>query len=169
MTGRYDHSASETPNGISPERLARLISVYGANPKRWPENAAKSGARGVGMNAELSAQLEAEAALDGALDSLPTIEMPRGLSERLLVQFDRFREQERARISQRVANLLASVRDLVWPGASWWQPTFAVSLSILVGLSVGLVLPDSLVDSSDQQVANLADTPTAVDIDQGQN
>jgi hypothetical protein len=168
MTGRYDHTDSGAQTGFSPDQLARLISAYGANPKRWPGSVGKLELKDVSMNAQLRAQLEAEGALDQALDSAPAIEVPGRLHERLLTRFDRFQEQEQARISRRIAKLIGSLRDLVWPGASWWQPTFALSLSILVGTSAGLVLPDSLADAGDQQVASLSDTPTTVDIDQGQ-
>ena len=168
MTDSYDHSDSGRSASVSHARLARLISVYGANPRRWPGNHGKMQPTDLSMNAELRAQLEAEAALDEALDSLPAIEIPDRLHQRLTARFDRFKEEKEERISQRIARLGASLRELVWPGASWWQPTFALSLSVLVGLSAGLVLPYSLADFGDQQTSGLSDTPTAVDIDQGQ-
>ena len=128
----------------------------------------KLGLRDVGMNPELRAELAAEAALDEALDSVAVVEIPDRLRERLLSQFDRFTNEKNASISQRIAKLIASLRELVWPGAPWWQPAFALSLSVLVGLSAGLVIPDSLSDNGDQQVTNISDTPTSVDVEQGQ-
>jgi hypothetical protein len=113
-------------------------------------------------------QLADEAALDAALDSVPAVEIPDRLREQLLARFERFQEQDNARISRRIARLVASLRELVWPGAPWWQPACALSLSILVGVSAGLAIPAPLSDSGDQQTASVSDTPTAVDIGQDQ-
>jgi hypothetical protein len=168
MTKRYDHSGSKKDGGLSHERLARIISVYGANPRRWPGNAGKLAPANIGTNAELRARLADEAALDEALDSVSAVEIPDRLREQLLARFERFTEQDHARASRRIARLVASMRELVWPGAPWWQPAFALSLSILVGLSVGLAIPAPLPDGGDQQLAAVTDTPTSVDIDQDQ-
>ena len=168
MTDRYDHSGSKKDGGLSRERLARIISVYGANPRRWPGDVGKLEPRDIGKKEELSAQLADEAALDEALDSVPAVEIPDRLREQLLASFERFREQDSARISRRIARLVASLRELVWPGAPLWQPACALSLSIVVGLSAGLAIPDPLSQNGDQQVASVSDAPMAVDIGQDQ-
>ncbi len=164
MTNRYDHSGSERNEGLSLERLARIISAYGANPTRWPADMRTRWPKDISMNAELRAHLGDEAALDEALDSVRPVEVPARLREQLLTGFERFIEQDRARISRRIGRRVASLRESIWPGAAWWQPAFALSLSILVGVSAGLLIPDSLSGGSDQQVASVLDAPTPVDI-----
>ena len=168
MTNRYDHSGSNKDEGLSRQRLARIISVYGANPRRWPGDVRMTEPKHLGTNAELRSRLADEARLDEALDSVSAVEIPDRLRAQLLAGFDRFTEQDQARVSRRVRRLVASLRELVWPGAPWWQPAFALSLSILVGLSAGLAIPAPLSDAGDQQVASVSDTPASVDIDQDQ-
>src|SRR5258707_2468092 len=118
----------------------------------------------VSINAELREQLAAEVALDEALDSVSGIEVPDRLRAQLLTGFERFTEQQSARTSRRVPILAASLRELVWPGAAWWQPTCALSLSILIGLSAGLVIPDPLSDGTDQATGGSDSPPAAVHI-----
>ena len=168
MTDRYDRSPSSVRAGLSRERLGRLLSVYGANPRRWPEDVRKLRSDDLGMNAELRAQLADEGALDEALDSMQAVEIPDRLRVQLLSQFEYFCEQKNAPIWNRIARLVASLREVVWPGSSWWQPAFALSVSILVGLSAGLAIPDWPSDTGDQQVTSISDTPTSLDIGQGQ-
>ena len=166
MTERYDNSDPGERVGLSRDELARLISVYGANPSRWPEEARKLELKDVGMNAEQRAQLASESALDQALDSAPAIEIPDRLREQLMIGFDRF--AERGRLLRRLAIHVSSLRNTVWPGAPWWQPAFALSLSVLIGASLGLAIPDTLPDFGDQQVTIVSDAPASVDLDQGQ-
>jgi hypothetical protein len=168
MTTRYDHSDSNKDEGLSLQRLSRIISVYGANPRRWPEDPRKLEVKDIRTNAELRTQLADEAALDEALDSVSAVAIPNRLREQLLAGFERFTEENRARVSQRIRRLVASMHELVWPGAPWWQPASVLSLSILVGLSAGLAIPDPLPDSVDQQATAISDVPSTVDIDQDQ-
>ena len=168
MTERYDRSKSSASAGLSLDELSRLISIYGANPSRWPDEARKLQLKDVGMNAELRAQLATESAVDQALDSAPAIEIPDRLREQLMLGFERFEKRGRGRFLGGIAVYVASLKNLVWPGAPWWQPAFALSFSVLVGLSLGLAIPDSISDFGDQQVTMVSDTPTSVDLDQGQ-
>src|SRR5215469_2214975 len=102
MTNRYHHFGSGNDGGLSRARLARIISVYGANPKRWPADVRDLAPKAIGTNPELSAQVVDELALDEALDSLSSaVEIPDRLRKDLMDGFDRH-ERARPRFSRRI-------------------------------------------------------------------
>jgi hypothetical protein len=107
---------------------------------------------------------EDEAAVAAAFVTLSDVGVPDGLHARILADFDRVVARRR----QSWTRSLFDAFETLWPGAPGWRPAVALSLSLIVGLVVGALLPSAshTVISVDQivQVSDIAtDQDTAGD------
>lgn len=143
---------------MSTDRMKAILETYGADPARWPEDSRKH-LDLAGAGAGLSEVLLAEQRLDRELQSLGSVAVPAGLAVRVLADFERTVGRPR----RRSGSWAARAREVIWPGASWWKPAAAFSLSLLFGIWAGSVLPDSFGPRDGDQVALL--DPPAPDLD----
>jgi len=166
MTTGYDDPGRARRGSADRERVIQLVSAYGVNPDKWPEGTRHLATKDVPVFAE---QFAAEAALDAVLSEAPGAEMSDALRLRLLSDYQALMQQQRkpARFSSRIAILVDGLHEYVWPGAPWWKPAFALSLSLLIGVSAGLVAPNPLLDPDDQ-TAGIQDAPATLDLGPGQ-
>jgi hypothetical protein len=67
-----------------------------------------------------------------ALARLPELAPPPGLSRRILAGYDTRQAQ---------GGLWTRLCDIVWPGAPLWAPASAFGAALLLGVSLGAVLP----------------------------
>jgi hypothetical protein len=66
-----------------------------------------------------------------------------------------------------VFRIVASLRDVVWPGVAPWKPAAALALSLAAGIAAGSYFPfDELVspDLADQSASVAFDAPPAFDL-----
>jgi len=160
MTTGYDDLGPAKRGSTDGKRVIQLLSAYGVNPAKWPEDARHLATKDIPMFAE---QFAAEAALDAALSEALDAELPDALRSRLLSDYEAMMQRKPARLASRIVILVDGFRESIWPGAPWWKPAFALSLSLLIGVSAGLVAPNPLLDPDDQ-MTGIQDAPAALDL-----
>jgi uncharacterized protein (DUF2236 family) len=69
---------------MNAERLERLIEVYGASPRRWPDDERAAAERLLAERADLRVALQAAADLDHWLDAAPNPRPSMALHDRVL-------------------------------------------------------------------------------------
>jgi hypothetical protein len=158
MAGR-DGNSSKGARALDPkarERIVGLVAAYGANPEKWP-----AGARELAPlrdDAIGRDELELERALDRWLSTIPGVDVPEALRVRLAQDFQRESQNK---------GLAEQLGAFVWPGAPWWKPACALSISLLIGLSIGFAASAPLLDHRSDERAAIAFADTGVDLDQG--
>lgn len=91
----------------------------------------------------------------------PPPAVPAALERRILADFDRSRRRP-------FADFLRRAADAVWPGAPAWQPAFAFSLALLLGLGVAAFAPFDIPAQDDASATVFAlDAPPDGDAGQG--
>jgi hypothetical protein len=168
MTRGIKNPAGDRHGDAATARAEAIISAFGANPARWPAKDRAAVATALGKNTDLERQASLEAALDAALDRAETVEISEASRLRAFAAFERVADARARSIRVRLSRLMDSVRETVWPGAPWWKPACALSLSLVIGLSLGLTIfsPVSERDSGEQTVASLLDVPQSLDTEQ---
>jgi hypothetical protein len=100
---------------------------------------------------------------DAILKRLPTTPVPDGLSARILADFDRVAA---GRHHGGLAALLHRMGEFVWPGAPAWQPVSVLALSLVLGLTAGVLVPSPQVASAaTDQVFAALDNVVDADMD----
>ena len=69
---------------MNAERLERLIEVYGASPRRWPDDERAAAERLLAERTDLRVALQAAADLDHWLDASPNLRPSMALHDRVL-------------------------------------------------------------------------------------
>jgi len=145
---------SDSTNGkkVDLDRFAAIVDAYGADPAAWPTDE-RSNALALLEVSEDAVRLRDEAAeLDGLLGDLPDVAPSMALRSRIL---------EAAPQSARTwSERWARIAQLVWPFGPSWQPVTALAAAAVLGITVGLVVPD-LSPTSDETTAS-DDTTTVV-------
>jgi hypothetical protein len=89
--------------------------------------------------------------MDRLFDVLPTVPVPSALEARILADFDRVSARRRSGLS----GLFHRLGEAVWPGAPLWRPAAVLGAALLIGVTVGVVVPleDSVSESETQSIA----------------
>lgn len=151
---------------LGAERTRAILSAYGANRGRWPAEERAAVEAALGGNNDLCEFCATEAELDAVLAHAPSAGPSAGLRARLIADFERFAERRSMKLRTRLARKLDATKEFVWPGAPWWKPAFAFSLSVVLGVSAALFVlaPLSEYDEGDQVPASLIGSPQAADL-----
>lgn len=135
-------------------RTRQLLESYGSDPARWPEGERAPALAMLGADASLDAARKIEEALDAVLTALPVEDAVRGLPHRILEDFDRHVSSRQSHPRHIVRDWLEKLGDTVWPGAPLWQPVAAISVSLLIGLAAGTLLPEQPAPDTDETVVS---------------
>jgi hypothetical protein len=149
---------------MSLERLAEIVAAYGGHSRNWPE-AEREAAERLLQDQPGHNPLQKEAdEFDRVLDSMRPVEPSGALQASILADFDRTALRPGRRIDLRVRSSLRNVVDVIWPGAPLWQPAFAFTLSLALGIVAGtMIRPESWRDPADDSAVSVLDTPPSVD------
>jgi hypothetical protein len=149
------------------ERVRAILSSYGANPDRWPAEERAAAGIALAGSAGLRNLAVEEGTLDASMSAAGDVFASATLRARLVADFEAFAERQSRKLHTRLLLATDAIKEFVWPGAPWWKPAFALSLSIVVGVSAGLLVLGPLTDQSegDQVVASLIDAPQSADLE----
>lgn len=138
-----------TGKRVDLERFAAIVDAYGADADAWPAEE-RAGALALLEVSAKAVELRAEAArLDGFLDELPELAPSVALSERIL--------EEAPAPARGWTERWAQVVDAVWPFGPSWQPVAALATAAVLGITFGLVMPESSAPEGEAMVvADLA-------------
>jgi hypothetical protein len=153
---------------ITPDRVREILFAYGANPQHWPANERDGVGIALGRDTDLRDAASGERLLDAQLAHAQAVSMSAEFGQRLMADFDAFAERQRAKLRVRFARATHDAKEFVWPGAPWWKPAFALSLSVFIGVTAGVFVlgPLAARDEGDQVVASLIDTPQSAYLEQ---
>jgi len=113
------------------------------------------------MNDERKQRAEDAAFADSALRALPSVPVPAALEARILADFDAIAAQLRRGALSR---LLRRWQNLIWPGAPLWKPASVLALSLIIGLTAGVLVPSTTL-SGEQTVSSPSyDTAEALEM-----
>ncbi len=100
--------------------------------------------------------------VERTLEILPSVPVPAALERRILGDFDRVA----ARRGAGLAGVFDALRDAVWPGAPVWRPAAILAAALVVGVTVGVVVPleDEMAEGSEQTASITLDTPPAFEL-----
>lgn len=89
--------------------------------------------------------------MDRLFDVLPSVPVPAALEARILADFDRVSTRRRRGLT----GLLNRLGEAVWPGAPLWRPAAVLGAALLIGVTVGVVVPfeDGVSESETQSIA----------------
>ena len=138
-----------TDGMISQQRIRALLEAYGADIARWPADL-RGQFPDIAVQGELREVMLSEQRLDALLGALGEVEIPPGYAGRLLRRFEQNAQH---------GSWVLRARDAIWPGAAWWKPAVALSLSLVFGIWAGSVAPETFFASGNDQVA-LLDAPS---------
>ncbi len=94
--------------------------------------------------------LPQDEAVAAVLAAFPEAEPSAGLQARILADFD-------AVTLRRARPWAWRLSDLIWPGAPVWQPASLLALSLVLGLTVGILLPSPPAATNDGAAVAAAD------------
>ncbi len=153
---------------VANARVREILSAYGANPQAWPAHERPGVEAALSKDADLQDLAAAESILDARLARAASVTVSAQLGQRLMADFEAFAERQRAKLRVRFARAMRMGKEFVWPGAPWWKPAVALSLSVFVGLSAGMFVlaPLTEFDAGDQVVASLIDAPQSAYLEQ---
>jgi len=123
-------------------RLLEIIASYGAKPERWPEEERAAALLALESSTEARRAMRDEAGLDSLLGSYDAPPSTLALQTRIA-----------AIPEQRPARLADILRDF-WPFGAIWQPASGLALAAVIGVMVGIGLPQEDFSAS----ASTADT-----------
>jgi hypothetical protein len=83
------------------------------------------------------------------------------LQQNILASFD-------AVAARRRSSVFVRFRDLVWPGAPVWRPAAVLSLSLVIGLVAGTLVPleSAMADNGEQATSVALDAPPSFGLDE---
>lgn len=110
------------------KRFTEVMDAYGGNPARWPLTEREAARAFLRDSAEARALVADVASLDSALDAAEEVSVPAALMGRVLA-------------SRQAGGALAGKLRALWPGRQIWRPAFALAMSAVLGLGVGLSVP----------------------------
>lgn len=116
-------------NTMPETRLLAIIASYGAQPERWPEEERTAALLALESSTEAKRALRAEAGLDTLLGGHAAPPPTPALQTRIT-----------AIPEQRPTRLADILRDF-WPFGAIWQPASGLALAALIGVMVGIGLP----------------------------
>ena len=139
---------------MTASRARQLLESYGSDPARWPDAERAAALALLGADTSLDAARKGEEALDAVLTALPPEDVVRGLPHRILGDFDRHVSSRQGHLRRIIRDWLEKLGDAVWPGAPLWQPIAAMSVSLLIGLAAGTLLPEQPARDTDETVVS---------------
>lgn len=90
---------------------------------------------------------------DHAVKRLGQPSVPAGLEAALLAAYDKWNAKRGKTFWSGWQAALEVASDVIWPGAPLWAPASALAVALLVGASLGVVLPARM--AQDQQSFSL--------------
>ena len=142
---------SESSNGkkVDLDRFAAIVDAYGADPAAWPIDERESALALLEVSEQAVRLRDEAAALDGLLGDLPEVEPSLALRTRIL--------EAAPQPARTWSERWARIAEVVWPFGPSWQPVSALAAAAVLGITVGLVVPDvSPVDNDPTVVAEVA-------------
>lgn len=121
------------------KRFAEIVDAYGGDLARWPESEREAARAFMQDSAEARRMATEGRALDAMLGHAENAAVPADLEGRILA-------------SRRPPASFAEKLRALWPGSTW-RPAFALAMSVVLGLGVGLTVPVfSLPDDEDDGI-----------------
>ncbi len=117
-------------NDVTADRVRVLLDAYGADPGRWPEAERDAALRVMATDPGLAADVAAAAEVDVLLDALPDP----APSPALRVSLKDIPDHARSGWLDRLAAL--------WPFEAPWRPAAGLVAAAVVGIVVGVSMPD---------------------------
>ena len=114
-------------NRFDIDRLRRLLEAYGADHRRWPEDASAPARALVARSESARALLDEAKALDALLDGATAPEPSPELKAEILAAAGRPAQRPWA--------------IPVWPFGALWKPVSALAAAAMLGIIAGTVLP----------------------------
>lgn len=125
---------------MTDERVLDLIAAYGAEPMGWPEEDRDAAQAHIAARPErFSAALEEAKLLDLAFEQADILDVPVGLSERILADAPQARRGR--------AGFAGRFRDMVFPNGVRW-PAGATAAALFMGLIAGVYSAPATADDS---------------------
>ena len=126
---------SKASGKVDLERFAAIVDAYGADERAWPEQEREGALALLQVSAEAVQLREEAASLDAMLGALPDIEPSSRLRASILEQAP----QPAVSWAERGRQLW----EALWPFGPSWQPAAALTAAAVIGLTFGLVLPET--------------------------
>lgn len=143
-------SQGDRSQDVDLDRFLELVDAYGAEPGRWPERERAGALALLATSPEARAACREAAKLDGLLDELPAYRPSAVVAARILATVP-------AAQVRRGGPLTAFWRSL-WPSGPIWRPAGGLAAAALLGLAVGLTVPEA-------RIGGATDLLTATDLD----
>ncbi|HOT09860.1 MAG TPA: hypothetical protein PK710_08825 [Polyangiaceae bacterium] len=122
------------------DRFAELVEAYGANPKRWPEDERDAALMWLESSEDARRLVEEANHLDRWLESAGSITPSPALKGRIMAQMPRVSEVPLSPWMRWV--------ERIWPFGPTWQPVAALVAAAMLGVTFGVVMPESDESSS---------------------
>ena len=118
---------------MMPVRLEELVSAYGSDPKRWPENERGDALMLLERSPELRERMREAQTLDTALDRMPS-DVPAAAMARVMASVERGMTREFKPASKKTFSLWS------WGGISTaaWPRAVAFAGIAMLGIFIGL-------------------------------
>jgi hypothetical protein len=165
MSKSEERWEDEPVSTLTALRLGQIVGAYGGDSRRWPSSERSAVLALLERDAELRGLQATEAEFDEILNAMQSVAVPDALRTRILGDFDARRRRHSNALTTRIRSAGATLGHAVWPGAPLWQPMFAVTLSLVLGLTAGaLVRPGiSWLDTDESVTSSPLDAALPVD------